>query len=147
MVINFIRSWFDQLGYRIYCSLQNLLLKATKGEDYTAEIKFVLQFYGSDFDGALLSTQLELFIPSISEDDDCDQLTLLDIKTHTCSFSTAAQCSMSEVCNILKILMVMPATNVSERSASALRQVKMSLRTTMSQACLNNATTHSQRGN
>ena len=122
MVINFIRSRLDQPGYRIYCNLEKLLLKAAKGEDYTAEIKFALQFYGSDFDGALLPTQLELFIPSISEGDDRDQLTLLDIKTHICRFSTAAQCSMSEVCNILKILMAMPATNaVSERSASALR--------------------------
>ena len=66
-------------------------------------------------------------------------LTLLDVKSHICSFLTAVRCSMSEVCNILKILMVMPATNaVSERSASALRQVKTYLRTTMSQAHLNN---------
>ena len=56
-----------------------------------------------------------------------------------CNFSTAVQCCMSEVFNILKILIVMPATNaVSERSASALRRVKTYLRTTMSQARLNN---------
>ena len=122
LVTKFIRSHFDQPGYRIYCNLENLLLKTAKGENYTIEIKFVVQFYGSDFDGALLTTQLELFTSSFSQGDDHDRLTLHDVKAHICSFSTAARCSMSEVCNILKILMFMPATNaVSERSASALR--------------------------
>ena len=45
---------------------------------------------------------------------------------------------MSEVGTVLKLVMVMPATNaVSERSASALRRVKTYLRTTMKQARLN----------
>ena len=44
LVINFIRSKLDQPGCRIYCNLENLLLKVAKGEDYTAEIKFFLQF-------------------------------------------------------------------------------------------------------
>jgi len=53
-------------------------------------VKFVLQFYGSGFDGALLSTQLELFTSNVSEGEDRDQLTLLDIETHICSFLIAA---------------------------------------------------------
>ena len=45
---------------------------------------------------------------------------------------------MSEVCKLLKILMVMPVTNaVSERSASALHRVKTYLRITMDQSQLN----------
>jgi len=45
---------------------------------------------------------------------------------------------MSEVCKLLKILMIVPCTNaVSERSASALRQVQTYLRTTMGQSRLN----------
>ena len=46
---------------------------------------------------------------------------------------------MSEICTLLKLDLVVPATNaVSERSASALRRVKTFLRSTMSQSRLNN---------
>ncbi len=45
---------------------------------------------------------------------------------------------MSEVCTLLKLILVAPATNaVSERSASALRRVKAYLRSTMLQERLN----------
>ena len=46
---------------------------------------------------------------------------------------------MSEICKLLTLILVIPATNaVSERSASALRRVKSYLRSTMSQVRLNN---------
>ena len=46
---------------------------------------------------------------------------------------------MSEVCTLLKLLMVMPATNaVSKRSASGVRRIKNYLRATMSQVHFNN---------
>ena len=55
------------------------------------------------------------------------------------SLSSAQPVGISEICTILKLIMVIPATNaVSERSASALRRVKTYLRATMSQLCLNN---------
>ena len=45
---------------------------------------------------------------------------------------------MSQVSKMVKLLLVMPATNAqSERSFSAMRRVKMYLRTTMSQQRLN----------
>ena len=45
---------------------------------------------------------------------------------------------MSEVCILLKLVLVAPATNaVSERSTSALRRVKTYLRSTMTQERLN----------
>ena len=49
---------------------------------------------------------------------------------------------MSEVATILKLLMVMPATNAgSERTASALRRVKTYLRSTCSKKRLNHLMT------
>ena len=46
--------------------------------------------------------------------------------------------SMSEVCKLLKILIVLPCTSaVSERSTLALHRVKTYLRTTMGQSRLN----------
>ena len=48
--------------------------------------------------------------------------------------SPAMQNGMSEVMKLIKLILMMPATNaVSERSASALRRVKTYLRTTMHQ--------------
>ena len=52
--------------------------------------------------------------------------------------SSAMQANFSEICTLLKLIMVIPATNaVSERSASALRRVKTYLRSTMTQSRLN----------
>ena len=46
---------------------------------------------------------------------------------------------LSEVCKILKLILIMPATNAtSERSFSTLQRVKTYLRNTMSQQRLNN---------
>ena len=46
---------------------------------------------------------------------------------------------MSAVCNLLSLVLIMPATNaVSERSFSCLRRLKSYLRATMSQSRLNN---------
>ena len=114
LVVNFIRNHFDQLyvRYKIYCTLENLLLKAAKAEDYTAEIKFVLGFMGVTLTFFfLLNLNFLLVFLMVS-------IVISLTKAHMCNFST-------EVFNIPKVLMVMPATNaVSERSASALRRVK-----------------------
>ena len=64
--------------------------------------------------------------------------TFHDIKDYLVSLSPAARTLMSEVCTVLKLVLVMPATNaVSERSASALRRIKSYLRATMQQSRLN----------
>ena len=62
LVINFIRECFNQPGYRIYCNLENLLLKAANKDDHSAELQFVLDYYGNDFDHSLLESHLELRI-------------------------------------------------------------------------------------
>ena len=54
-------------------------------------------------------------------------------------FSAAERSTFSGVWKVLKLLLVLPATNAtSERSFSALRRVKTYLRTTMTQERLNN---------
>ena len=50
LVVNFIQQRFDQPGYEIYRSLQDLLIKAAHSEEFTAEFDSVIQFYGSDLD-------------------------------------------------------------------------------------------------
>ena len=138
LVINFIRDHFNQPGYKLYCNLENLLLKAAKRDDYTAELQFVLDYYGDDLDHSLLATHLELFTTSINMTEHNNQPNLFDIKSHISSLSPGMRSSMSEVCKLLKIATVMPCTNaVSERSTSALHRIKTYLRTTMGQSRLN----------
>ena len=63
----------------------------------------------------------------------------MDIKTYIQSLSPGVQSSLSEVYKLLKLILVMPATNaVSERSALALRRLKNYLKSTMTQSRLNN---------
>ena len=62
-----------------------------------------------------------------------------DIVQHVCTLSPGVRMSITQVCSLVRLLLVKPATNaVSERSASALRRVKSYLRTTMTDSRLNN---------
>ena len=68
---------------------------------------------------SVLQVQLELFNTYLNNN---GSFTVLEIRDCFCKLSPAARASMSEAITILKLLMVMPATNaVSKRSASALR--------------------------
>ena len=122
-------------------NLEDLLLKAACCKDYNSEYSFVIGFYKDDFDSSLLKVHLELFGTCVSQLGLVNP-TLKEIRDYFKSLSPAVRSSMSEVCTVLKLIMVLPATNaVSERSASALRQVKTYLRTTMTQARLNSLMT------
>ena len=92
---------------------------------------FVLDRYGDDLVESSLKVQLEsfttAFIPA------AEKPTFTAVKTFIISLSPAQRGAMSEVCTVLKLIMVISATNaVSERSASALCRVKMYLQSTMS---------------
>jgi len=78
-----------------------------------------------------LKIQLELFATGFSQTERC---TFCEVLKYAKSLSPAMQSWMSEVMKVIKLLLIMPATNaVNERSASALRRVKTYLRTTMHQ--------------
>jgi len=47
LIVNCITSRFQQPGYKVYCNLENHLLKSVKKYNFTEE--FVCSFYGSDF--------------------------------------------------------------------------------------------------
>lgn len=134
LIIACIKDRFDQPGYRIYKNLHDLLLKTVNKEDYEVELSTVVEFYGSDFDGPLLQTQLEILASNFS----AQSISVLDIIDHLKSMSPTQKCLLSQVLQLVKLILVMPATNtVSERTFSALRRVKTYLRSTMSQARIN----------
>ena len=64
-----------------------------------------------------------------------DSITLQDICKHIKSLPTSHHVLMSQVDHLVKLILLMPATNaMSERSASAMRRIKTYLRTTMAQS-------------
>ena len=136
-IINAIKDQFDQPGYNTLQQLENLLLKAASGEEYKDGLAFVIDHYGDDFMPSSLKAQLEILTSAFASSS--EKPTLATVKTHIVSLSPAQRFSMSQICTLLKLIMVMPATNaVSECSASVLRRIKTYLRATMSQLHLNN---------
>ena len=137
LVISGINSRFDQPGYNIYSKLEDLLVKATNNEEYEDEYQFIIDFYKDDFDSNLLRTQLGVMSCNIP----CDSVphNLVAILCYLRGLSDSQRALMSEVCKLVSLLLVMPATNAtSERSFSCLRRVKSYLRSTMTQTRLNN---------
>ena len=136
LIINCIKSRFDQPGYNTYKHLQELLFKAIKGDEFETELQHVSQFYGDDINKITLKSQLQVL--HVDFPDKTVPLNIFDIKDYMKSLSPAKKLLLSEVCTVLRLVLVMPATNAtSERSFSALRRVKSYLRSTMRQDRLN----------
>ena len=47
-VTSAIKQRFDQPGYRVYRTIQDLVLKAAQGDDYVEELDAVVKVYGND---------------------------------------------------------------------------------------------------
>lgn len=109
-------------------------MNAARGISYEEEFQTVTSFYKDDFHKPSLKVQLELFTTGFSQTEQSSQPTFCEVMNYVKSMSPAMQSGMSEVMKLIKLILIMPATNaISERSASALRRVKTYLRTTMHQ--------------
>jgi len=141
LIMSSIKERFEQHGYEIYSNLEQLILKSCRGEEATYEFEFICQFYQGDIDSEVLKAQLLTFGIEFRRvnGSNIEQVTIFDIKNYFSTLSSAHRLLLSEVCIIIKLILVMPATNsTSERSFSALRRVKTYLRNTMTQQRLNN---------
>jgi len=128
-----IRERFDQPGYRQYSHLEGLILKAARGDDFTAELAEVEKSYSKDVNVSALRIQLPLLKTCVQGD-----VTIGSVKSALIGLGKGIDL-LSEVFILMKLVLVMPASNAtSERSFSALRRLKTYLRTTMAQARLNN---------
>ena len=137
LIVNCITDRFNQPGFLIYQHVESLLLKAANCKEYQSELKFVLEFYGSDLDGSSLSTQLEVFSTTCKTKSQ-EVYRFSDMVKLFKSLTPSQIELMSQVCEAFKLLLVMPATNaVSECSFSVLRRVKSYLWSTMTQQRLN----------
>ena len=137
LIITCINSRFNQKSYEIYHQLEELLIKASKQKDFKSELEFVCTFYKEDLKADLLETQLAIFGVNYGYDGKA-KTTIFEIKEYFLALSTSQRSLLSEVCLLLQLILVLPATNAtSERSFSALRRVKSYLRNTMGQERLN----------
>ena len=104
-VVSCICDRFNQPGYIKLLKLENVLLKAAKNLPYQEDLDTVEEGYGSDFDVSRLSTQLQLFTTAMAEFDQSD-ICIPFIKSHLQSMSSAVQANFSEICTLLKLIMV-----------------------------------------
>ena len=113
-----------------------MILKAAKQQDYQTELDFIIDYYGDDFDAALLNTHLEIFSANMqSEGRDA---TLSDVIEFFKAKNTIQQDFILQICKLLRLLLATPATNAtSECCFSALHRIKTYLRSTMTQDRLN----------
>ena len=88
----------NRAGYKIYSSLETLLRKACKQEDFEPDLKVVCDFYEDDFDQSLLKTQFVILGVHFQEvGNQTPNLTIFDIKSFTFSWSVVSAITSKEV--------------------------------------------------
>lgn len=135
-----LKDRFAQADFEMYAKLEQILVKGAKAECVDEELEECGSFYGTDFDVNVLKTQLLTLSVQVKADHpDIDRLLLSDMIRHFRALSKPQISLLSQVARLLKLIIVMPATNaVSERSFSAMRRLKTYLRTSMGEERLNN---------
>ena len=136
LAVSCIEDRFNQEGFKMLCNVEQLILKACAGDDITQLACIVCTFF-KDFNKNDLLVQLSM-CHQLYKSYTTDPPSIETIKASLLSLSESQRSLIDEVCKLLQLLIVMPATNASsERSFSALRRVKSYLRSTMGQARLN----------
>ena len=135
LIVQSISDRFNQPGYKTYCCLEALILKAIKKEDFSEELDTILDVYGSDLNASNLKQQLEILRANVESETITD---IADVKKHLQQMTPTERVLINEVVLLMKLILVLPACNAtSERSFSAMRRVKSYLRSTMTQERLN----------
>jgi hypothetical protein len=116
MTVNSVKDKFDQPDFRQYIVLQELLLKAFKNDDYTAEMDKILSDYSTDFDKQTLGTEL-VVLSSLGLDAESGFSSL-----HEYFSKRERRIRFPLSTKLFKLILVLPATNaVSERSFSKMK--------------------------
>ena len=134
-----LQDRFDQSNFNMYAKLEQGLLKSANSECCEEEIEECGRFYDSDLDDNTFRTQLKIF-SGICKTNQVDTGCLLsDIINLFKTFTKSQILPISRVARLLKLIIVMAATNaVIELSFIAMRRLKTCMRTNMSIARLNN---------
>ena len=118
-ISNAMEDRFDQEDFRTYVKLENLLLKAAKGDIFIQEYNDIMAIYGSKFNEDRFQVVLETFQ---------DYCTNLDSDICICSVTDIlrkVQGHHSEVFKLTKLILILRVTNAtSERTFSLLKLIK-----------------------
>ena len=99
-IINAIQDRFDQKDFKVYKSIQDLLLTSIKKEDFDDEFNVVVEIYRDDVNDYLLKTQLSHF-PQVASNLNCDmeKINISDIIALFCCLTPAKEQFLSEAGN------------------------------------------------
>ena len=140
MTTECIRTRFNQKDFKVYQSIQELLLKVVAGEDHDEELaKLMTAYWDTDMQQHKLEAQLSL-LPEVVQamGYDTSRFNIANLLDFCQSFGNAPKLLPYEICILGKLMLVMPATNaVSEHSFSTLKRVKTYLRSTTGEGSLN----------
>ena len=97
LIINCVRSRFDQPGYNTYKNLQELLFKAIKGDTFESELRYVSQLYKDDINSVNLQIQLQILANDYPKE---ESTSIFDIRNYMKSLSPAKKQLMAEICSV-----------------------------------------------
>ena len=121
----------------MYKNIESLIIATIKGDTAEEFFAAVTVFYSSDFDIDQLRLHLQVLTTNYPQEQR-EAVTVRDVCVYFQKMSTFEKSLLSQAVVLLKLLIVMPATNtISERSFNALRRLKNYMRSVMSQERLN----------
>ena len=138
-IINCIKDSFNETDYRIYLHLQEVLVKAFKEQIREDDLQIVIQNYGvNEFDVLSLKALL-LFLPETAKFYGLgSRMQLSGMIALFKKLDTIKRMLVAEVIKLVKLVLIMPATNaVSESSSSLFKITKTYLRSTTTNNWLN----------
>ena len=122
LVVSCIKNRFD-FDFEIYALCEQFLVKAANKKSFTTEFEKITNFYADGFKPNTLETQLKT-LPFILPLGVSNAETFRDVLKQVKGLSKGQKILIGEVVKLLKLVIVMPATNaVSERSFSAMRRL------------------------
>lgn len=120
LIINCIKSRFEQPGYNTFKNLHELLFKTVKGEDFEPELQYVSQFYGDDVNKANLKCQLQTFALDYPKENTPPNIFDITEYMRIRSLSPVKEQLIAEVCTVLKLILVMLLQMLQVSTHSAL---------------------------
>lgn len=131
-----IRERFDNPAFTLFSKIESVLIHCANDNDSLPQddINDICCHFGDDLLHEKLKRQLSLL------KDICEGKEVTHVAEISGKLQTMGNCSMlfSEVCRLLQLYLVMPATAATaERSFSAMRRMKSYLRATMTSERLN----------
>ena len=105
-----MKERFDQPGYGIYKNLQDIIIKSIKKESYDDSFNVITSLYQSDINPDQLRVHLDTLSANFPAENK-GAITIFDVKDYVLSLSSNERLIISEVCVLLRLILVMPSNN------------------------------------